>query len=179
MHKSAYINAQKFLNKYCLQNIESKIVLDVGSWDGGNGNLRSIFQSAKYIGLDIQQGPNVDMIANSHSIPLDNNSIDIIVSSSCFEHDPMFWITFLEMSRILKPDGYIYICAPSSGPYHPEKCPGDSWRFYPDSWLSLAQWSNKNNFNIHLIDSYIDTAHYAPDENWRDSIGIFTKKCCI
>lgn len=175
MHKSASLNAQKFYNHYCVDNIEQKSVIDIGSWDGGNGSLKNIFIKAHYTGLDIQKGPNVDVVADARNIPFNNNTFDIVVSSSCFEHDPMFWLTFLEMSRIVKPQGYIYICAPSSGPYHPEKCPGDSWRFYPDSWLSLSLWSKKNQYNIELIENYIDKTYYPPDENWQDSIGIFQK----
>lgn len=175
MHKSAYINAQRFYSKYCENNIESKTILDVGSWNG-NGCLRPIFEKAnKYIGLDVQKGPNVDVVANANEIPFDNESFDIIISTSCFEHDEMFWVTFLEMCRVLKNNGYIYICAPSSGPYHPALCPSDSWRFYPDSWRSLSKWSNKNGYHILLIEAYIDQSYYPPDDDWKDSVGIFQK----
>lgn len=174
MHKSAYNNAQKFYHKYCESNIESKKVLDVGSWSG-NGSLKPIFNKANYIGLDVQSGPNVDIVSNANEIPFESNYFDIIISSSCFEHDEMFWLTFLEMCRVIKSGGYIYICAPSAGPYHPEKCPSDSWRFYPDSWRSLSKWAKKNKYSIELIENYIDTNQIAPDEDWRDSIGIFKK----
>jgi SAM-dependent methyltransferase len=174
MHKSAYINAQKFYEKYCKDNIYSKKILDVGSWNS-NGCLKPIFQDGDYIGLDCQSGPNVDVVANSNDIPFSDNYFDVIISTSCFEHDEMFWLTFLEMSRVLKTGGYIYICAPSSGPYHPHGCPSDSWRFYLDSWRSLSKWANKNNFKIELIESYIDDVVYPPDDDWKDSIGIFRK----
>jgi len=36
MHNSAYKNAEKFYLKYCSNNIEEKIVLDVGSIDLDN-----------------------------------------------------------------------------------------------------------------------------------------------
>lgn len=175
MHKSAFINAQKFYNTYCVDNIESKTILDIGAWDGGNGSLRPIFNQGKYIGLDIQKGPNVDVVGDAKNIPFENNFFDIVISSSCFEHDPMFWLSFLEMCRVVKPYGFIYICAPSSGPYHPEKCPGDSWRFYPDSWSSLCLWAKYNKCEMKLIDSYIDNSHFPPDANWKDSVGIFQK----
>lgn len=175
MHKSAFLNAQKFYDNYCSTNIENKKILDVGSWNGGNGCLRPIFDMGQYLGLDIQKGPNVDVVGDASNIPFDNNTFDIVVSSSCFEHDPMFWISFLEICRVTKPSGYIYICAPSSGPYHPEKCPGDSWRFYPDSWASLCSWANRNNYDLKLIESYIDKTYYPPDDNWQDSVGIFQK----
>jgi SAM-dependent methyltransferase len=174
MHKSAYNNAIKFYEKYCKNDIESKHILDVGSWDS-NGCLKPIFQKAQYIGLDVQSGPNVDVVSNSNNMPFNNEQFDIIISTSCFEHDEMFWLTFLEMCRVLKGGGYIYICAPSSGPYHPIGCPSDSWRFYPDSWRSLCRWAIKNNFDMKLVESYIDSSYYPPDDNWKDSIGIFRK----
>ena len=175
MHTTAYHNATKFYNTYCIDNIENKKILDVGSWNGGNGCLRPIFNKGNYIGLDVQKGPNVDVVGNANDIPFSDNTFDIVVSSSCFEHDPMFWISFLEICRVTKKTGYIYICAPSSGPYHPEKCPGDSWRFYPDSWKSLCLWANHNKYSIDLIDSYIDKTQFSTEANWQDSIGIFQK----
>jgi SAM-dependent methyltransferase len=175
MHKTAHQNATKFYEKYCSTNIENKQILDVGSWDGGNGNLRTIFGKGKYTGLDVQFGPNVDVVYDE-AFPFNDNYFDIIVSSSCFEHVEFFWELFLEMSRVLKPQGYIYICAPSSGPYHPLHCVSDSWRFYPDSWRSLSKWANINNYPILLKESYIDKSYCPPDENWIDSIGIFTKE---
>lgn len=173
MHKTAYINANKFYDKYCANNIENKKILEIGSW--GIQSLRPIFEKGNYTGLDIQNGLNVDVIASSHEMPFSDETFDVIISSSCLEHDEFFWLTFLEMSRVLRTNGYIYICAPSSGPYHPQMCPSDSWRFYPDSWRSLAKWSQKNNFNISLVESYIDTFRIMPDEDWKDSIGIFQK----
>lgn len=175
MHRSAFLNAKKFYDNYCKDNISQKRIIDIGSWDGGNGSLRHIFRDAQYIGFDMQNGPNVDVVGDAHNIPFDNDTFDIAVSSSCFEHDPMFWVSFLEICRIIKTSGLIYICAPSSGPYHPEKCPGDSWRFYPDSWKSLCLWAKHNQYNIDLIETYIDHTHIPPDENWQDSIGIFRK----
>lgn len=169
MHPSAYLHAQKFYEKYCTDGIEHKSILDVGSYDV-NGTLRPIFAFGKYFGLDMACGPNVDIVAESHNIPLDDNSFDIVVSSSCFEHDDMFWVTFLEMCRVVKSGGYIYIQAPSSGPYHAH--PVDNWRFYKDSWAALARWAIKNNYNIQLVESYIDN---NASDGWHDSIGIFRK----
>jgi hypothetical protein len=73
------------------------------------------------------------------------------------------------MCRIIKTDGYIYIQAPSSGPYHAH--PVDNWRFYKDSWKSLEMWAIHNSYNIKLIENYID----IQDSTWHDSVGIFKK----
>jgi len=170
MHNTAFINAAYFYNKYCKENIGNKIVLDIGSYDV-NGTLKPIFSNCKtYIGLDQSAGPNVDLVAESHNIPLEDKSIDIIVSSSCFEHDPMFWVTFNEMCRLVKPSGFIYINAPSNGPYHAH--PVDNWRFYKDSWKALEEWGRYSGHKVTLIETYID-----PNKSscgcWNDSVGIY------
>lgn len=171
MHNTSYKNAQKFYDKYCSQNIETKTILDIGSMNV-NGSLKPIFEKGNYTGLDQQMGPNVDIIASSHNIPLQNNCIDIITCSSCFEHDDMFWVTFLELCRIVKPNGFIYINAPSNGPYH--AYPVDNWRFYLDSWKALCKWGILNKHDISLVESYIDT-ELSSCNNWYDSVGIFQK----
>ena len=167
MHTSAYNNAKKFYKKYCTHLDSESYILDFGSYDL-NGTLKPIFQNHKYIGIDLSEGPNVNIACRNDNVPFKDNFFDVIVSSSCFEHDEFFWMSFLEMCRLLKSNGLIYINAPSSGPYHPH--PFDSWRFYEDSWKCLEKWGLKNNFNIKLIESYIDK-----DEEWQDSVGIYQK----
>jgi SAM-dependent methyltransferase len=174
MHQSAYKNAEKFYNKYCKENIENKKILDVGSYDV-NGTAKPIFERGTYIGLDMEEGPNVDVISDAHNIPFDSGTFDIVLSSSCFEHDDMFWVTFLEMCRVVKPGGYLYIQAPSNGPYH--GWPGDNWRFYIDSWKALEKWGKYNNYEIELVEHYISAP--SSDFPWEDSIGIFKKSNII
>ena len=177
MHHSAYVNAEKFYNKYCEDNIENKKILDVGSYDV-NGTMKPIFQKGQYVGLDMEKGPNVDIVGVSHQIPFEKDEFDIVISSSCFEHDDMFWISFQEMCRVLKPGGYMYIQAPSNGPYH--GWPGDNWRFYIDSWKALEKWGKKLGYDIELVEHYIDEITPAPPSEgprfWNDSIGIYRKK---
>jgi cephalosporin hydroxylase len=176
MHHSAYINAEKFKNKY-IDNIKNKKILDIGSYDV-NGTMKPIFNEGVYIGLDMEKGPNVDVVSDAHNIPFQNEYFDVVLSSSCFEHDDMFWETFLEMCRVVNPGGYLYIQAPSNGPYH--GWPGDNWRFYIDSWKALERWGRKNNYDIELIDHYIDeTTPPSPNEGdriWNDSVAIYRKK---
>lgn len=171
MHNTAFNNAKLFYEEYCSDNIENKIVLDIGSMDF-NGSLKPIFAKAKkYIGLDQYHGNNVDLVGSSHQIPLPNDFADIIVCSSCFEHDNMFWVSFLEICRVIKTLGY-YINAPSNGPYH--AYPVDNWRFYLDSWKALKEWANYNNYNVELLKSYIDPTKSSCGD-WNDSVGIFKK----
>jgi cephalosporin hydroxylase len=177
MHYSAYVNAQKFYEKYCYENIQNKKILDVGSYDV-NGTMKPIFEQGQYIGLDMEKGPNVDVVGKSHEIPFIDNFFDIVISSSCFEHDDMFWVSFKEMCRVLKPSGYMYIQAPQNGPYH--GWPGDNWRFYADSWRALEKWGKSLGYEVELVESYIDektpSPEYEGNRIWNDSIGIYRKK---
>ncbi len=168
MHLSAYQNLEYFYKKYCGEFSDNSIILDFGSYDV-NGTSKPIFEKHKYIGVDISEGPNVDLILKDYKLDLESNYADAIVSSSCFEHDELFWLTFNEICRLTKPNGLIYIMAPSAGHYHP--FPGDCWRFYQDSWKALEKWSNLSSNPVELIESYVDTK----DEHWKDSIGIFRK----
>jgi len=168
MHLTAYQNCHNFYVDYCSDLSGDATVVDFGSYSV-NGNVRDIFEPyMKYIGIDMEAGPNVDIVCKNKSTPFESKSIDIIVSTSCFEHDTCFWMTFLEMCRIVKPSGYIYINAPSAGPYH--GCPGDCWRFYKDSWKALESWGNENGFSIKLEETYIDERSM---DDWHDSVGIF------
>lgn len=174
MHHSAFVNCEKFVQKH-VKDLIGKKVLDVGSYDV-NGTLKPIFEGSEYVGLDMEKGPNVDVVSDAHSIPFVDEYFDIVVSSSCFEHDDMFWVTFLEMCRVLKKGGLLYVQAPANGPYH--GWPGDNWRFYEDSWKALEKWGKTQGQEIILIDSYIDRETPDPYQQriWDDSVGIYKKR---
>ena len=168
MHTTAFKNCIDFFNKYISSTFEkSSLVIDFGSYDV-NGTLKPIFKDYNYKGIDMCQGPNVDIVCTGDKTPFSDNEADVVLSSSNFEHDECFWMTFLEMCRIVKSNGYIYINAPSAGEYHAH--PGDCWRFYADSWKALEKWAIKNNYNVELVETYIDQGC-----SWKNSVGIFKK----
>jgi len=78
--------------------------------------------------MDVSEGPNVDVVYDPDSWPFGNDInrlFDVIISSSCFEHDDFFWSTFVNMVSSLKPNGIMFINVPSSGGVH--RYPIDSW----------------------------------------------------
>ncbi len=171
MHLTAYENCYCFYEMYLEKMPKGLHVLEVGSMNV-NGTLRPLFEENghKYTGIDLEHGPNVDIIvSNIGEIPFADEEFDVVISSSNFEHDKWFWETFLEMCRITKRGGYIYINAPSDGPYH--GFPGDAWRFYKDSWKYLAEWGQKKGFCVEVINSYIDSRSI-----WKDNVGVFRIK---
>lgn len=121
--------------------------------------------------MDVEHGKGVDlMIDPLKPLPIRDSFSDITLSSSQMEHDKFFWKTFLELVRITKNGGYIYVSAPSNGKYH--SYPIDCWRFYPEAGLALAEWATVNGFQCTLIESF--TAGRMSDD-WNDYVGIFQK----
>jgi len=118
MHDTAYFYAQSFFDVY-VKNKDNLVIVEVGS-QNVNGSLRGAApKNSKYIGLDFVKGAGVDLVLNDpYHFPFPDNYADIVITSSCFEHSQFFWLTFLESMRILKPDGLMYLNAPSNGNYH-------------------------------------------------------------
>jgi SAM-dependent methyltransferase len=168
MHKSALDNAKRFFRDHG-KEFQSGRVVDIGSQDI-NGSLKEATPSRfVYIGVDYAPGKNVEIILEDpYLFPLADNYCEITVSSSVFEHSEFFWMTFLEMVRITKPGGYIYINAPSKGKVH--RHPVDCWRFYPDAGKALANWATATKKPVTLLDSYTD-----PGQEWGDYVAIYRK----
>jgi SAM-dependent methyltransferase len=175
MHTSALNYGKAFFDTY-MSNCEGYVVVDIGA-QNVNGSLKDVCPAnVKYIGVDFVAGNGVDLILDDpYKLPFDSNSIDAVVSSSCFEHSEMFWILFLEMLRILKPHGLIYINVPSNGTFH--RYPVDCWRFYPDSGNALVAWAKINNYAPMLLESFIGNQDNSPqgDGFWNDFIAVFVK----
>jgi SAM-dependent methyltransferase len=165
MHSSAMINGKCFIEKYLFSR-DRMDILDVGSFDG-NGSLRPLCEGPEwtYSGLDIEGTPeqNIDNhLLEDGSFPFDDGTFDVILSSSCLEHDKAFWLTFAEMIRVSRDGALIYINIPSEGPYHPY--PRDCWRFMADAFEALVSSFPQ----AELLESYI-----TDGGEWRDNIGIF------
>lgn len=171
MHETASIAGRAFAETYGYTN---HIVIDIGGLDV-NGSLRSFFESngMKYICIDMNEHSSVDIVVKPYEkLPFNDGSIDLIVSTSCFEHDPCFWMTFKEMTRIIKLNGYIYLNAPTSGPYH--TYPGDNWRFYSDCGQALAYWSCFELDNKKYPVKVIETFNILGDI-WNDFVCIWMR----
>ena len=147
------------------------LVGEIGAQDV-NGSLRSICpEGVKYVGFDIQAGANVDYVMKDpYRIPAKDSTFDVLLSTSCFEHTPLFWLMFQEILRVLKPGGLFYLCAPANGDFH--RYPVDCWRFYPDSGFALVQWGQRCGLSPVLMESY--TGHQEGDI-WNDFVAVFLK----
>jgi SAM-dependent methyltransferase len=159
MHASAMKAGHTFFETY-VRRLGAVTVVDIGAQDV-NGSLRSVCPEAvSYIGVDFAEGKGVDIVLDDpYVLPFEDGSIDVVVSSSCFEHSEFFWLTFLEICRVLKPNGLFYLNAPSSFGFH--RYPVDCYRFYPDSGNALAKWARRNNFNTVVLEHYTVRSDYV------------------
>lgn len=168
MHPSAAENFRKFIEKY-INNSKQKefIFLEIGSYNV-NGSLKDILdshcqKSFNHIGMDIEAGPGVDKVIEPYNFPYENYA-DVVLSNSQLEHDPQFWRTIEQMKKAAKPNGLIWLCAPSKGSVH--RYPVDVYRFYPDAFPELAKA-----YGMTCLESYIDeTAH-----DWGDNVAVLKK----
>src|SRR5579871_1928949 len=137
-----------------------------------NGTLRDFARSGwTYIGVDLEPGKGVDqLLKEGEPLPFEAGYFDAVISSSALEHDPFFWQTFLELVRVLRPGGVLYLNVPSNGDFHRHK--KDCWRFYPDAGGALTKWASASGLNIILLESFI--AERAADI-WNDFVAIFWK----
>ena len=108
-------------------------VLELGSLNV-NGTARDVLKSSVYIGIDLQQGKDVDIQMNAHDI-LKNFGVayfDVVVNMNMLEHDDRFWDTMNQVNQVLKVGGFQVFCVPTFDfPIH--RYPKDYWRFGEDA----------------------------------------------
>jgi SAM-dependent methyltransferase len=103
---------------------------------------------------------------------LKTGSFDVFISGQTFEHIEYFWVTMLEIVRILKPGGVCCLIAPSGGYSH--RYPVDCWRFYSDGFAALARFAD-----MELMEVFTDVnseKEYTDESNqWKDTVMVCRK----
>lgn len=89
-------------------------VLEVGSLDI-NGSVRDLFSACDYTGVDLQDGPGVDLACPGHLLALPSGHFDTVISAECFEHNPFWRETFANMLRMTRPGGLVLISCATTG----------------------------------------------------------------
>ncbi len=107
---------------------QGRKVLEIGSLNL-NGSVRQFFNDCDYVGLDVGEGRDVDVVCPGEHYGASAGSFDTIISCEAMEHNPAWRATWLNMLRMLKPDGLmIMTCATIGRRQHgtSEFGPGDS-----------------------------------------------------
>ncbi|WP_189320926.1 class I SAM-dependent methyltransferase [Streptomyces flaveus] len=182
MHRSAYEQMELCVKEYMPTNRRHRVV-DLGSRVSDKQSVTHKDMLGQhdidYVGVDVLDGQNVDVVmAKPYRIPVKSNSTDFVLSGQAFEHIPFFWVTMMEIARVLKPRGMAFITAPSRGHVHDAQ---DCWRYYPDGFRAMAAYSG-----LELREAYTDfppmtgirhnyAAIDAKHAYWGDSVGVFQK----
>jgi len=93
---------------------EGKKVLDIGSLNI-NGSMRYAFKNCDYTGIDVGEGRGVDVVAGGHEFDAPDATYDVCLSAECFEHNPHWKETFINMYRMCKPGGLILMTCATTG----------------------------------------------------------------
>lgn len=183
MHPSARAHMRMCIERYLSPDRHYR-VLDFGSRisRGQTWTHRDLLEGydCTVRGSDIAAGRNVDIVMREpYRLPLRSESVDVVITGQAFEHIPFFWASFLELARVLRSRGLLFLTAPSRGHVHDAQ---DCWRYYPDAMRSLAAFSR-----LHLREASTDFPptgdgrrhDYAAIETdkyyWGDTVGVFQK----
>lgn len=167
-HLHRYAIAQKIT--------KNKVVLDIASGEGYGSFLLSK-SATKVFGVDIDKesinhakvkyaaSKNIEFsVGSTDAIPLEDRSVDVVISFETIEHHDKHDLMMKEVSRVLKTDGVLLISSPEksiyskrdpNNPYHIRELTLDEF-----SDLLKRNFKNVKLFNqrfvigslIHLID---------------------------
>ena len=133
-------NWQEYL--YKIGNKPGMRILEVGSREvTGQSEAKKGFSNAEYVGFDFYPGANVDVVGDAHKLSSyfkKNEKFDIIYSSACFEHFAMPWIVALEISKLLKIGGIVFVETHFSFASHERP-----WHFFQFSDMALKTLFSK------------------------------------
>ncbi|KKS98622.1 MAG: type 11 methyltransferase [Candidatus Gottesmanbacteria bacterium GW2011_GWA2_43_14] len=136
-------------------------VLDVGA---GSAPFKSYLNHCRYTSQDFCQTPNlnygkIDVISDIRSIPLPDNSFDVILCTEVLEHVPYPIEAVQEMSRLLKSGGKLILTSPlGSGlhqiPYHFYGGFTKFWylKFLPENKLTVDSIEYSGGLYWHIIE---------------------------
>jgi ubiquinone/menaquinone biosynthesis C-methylase UbiE len=118
-------NTINHLHRYAIAMplVKGKTVLDIASGEGYGSHFLS-FESLKVYGVDIDKESidnakikytrdNLEFFVGSTShIPLETNSVDVVISYETIEHHDEHEQMMSEIKRVLKPEGTLIISSP-------------------------------------------------------------------
>jgi Methyltransferase domain len=121
---------------YQLGNKEGLRVLEIGSREvTGPSDARQQFSKAQYVGFDYYAGRNVDIVGDAHRLSSyfkEEERFDLIYTSACFEHFAMPWLVAVEIAKLLKVGGTLFVETHFSFSAHERP-----WNFFQFSDMGL------------------------------------------
>ena len=133
-----------------LEDVKDQSVLEVGALDV-NGSPRTVLQAlapASYVGVDLVEGPGVDLVCAAESLidEFGSKAFDVVVTTEMIEHVGDWRLVVSNLKHVLAPNGLLLLTTRSLGfPYH--EYPNDYWRFQPSDMRIIF-----SDFEIDRID---------------------------
>jgi ubiquinone/menaquinone biosynthesis C-methylase UbiE len=176
------------LHRYAIASnyIKDKIVLDIASGEGYGSNIMSKEASFVY-GVDIDnttvqeaklkyKKENLEFLAGSASqIPIDDNSIEVVVSFETIEHHNEHQEMMNEIKRVLKPNGILIISTPDKLYYSDERNFKNQFHIkelYKQEFINLL---SKNFTKIQLLtQKYSNGNSIIQDEKLHNELQFFS-----
>lgn len=141
-------------------------VLEIGSLDI-NGTIRSRFVGCDYTGIDVAEGPGVDVVCQGQDYAGPDAAFDTVISCEVMEHNPHWVETFRNMARLCRPGGLVVMTCASWGRREhgtsrsePDNSPltvGKGWDYYRN--LRAEDFLARQ-----LVQPFADWAFF---QNWR------------
>jgi ubiquinone/menaquinone biosynthesis C-methylase UbiE len=155
------------LHRYAIANdfIEGKIVLDIASGEGYGSNILAQ-KALEVFGVDIDvesvKSANKKYIKNNlkyilgsaDNIPIESNSIDVVVSFETIEHHDKHEEMFMEIKRVLKNDGILIMSSPDK-------------KYYSD----IPNFKNK----FHTKELYFEEFKFLSQKHFQNTFFYFQK----
>lgn len=145
-------------------------VLEIGALDI-NGSVRGLFRSNCYVGVDLGEGPGVDLVCPGQMVDLPSESFDCAMSLECFEHNPFWLETFTNMLRMTRRGGLVLVtCATTGRREHgtarssPDASPltaARGWQYYRN--LTEKDFTTRLDFRNWFSDWQFFVAHESYD----------------
>lgn len=153
-HLHRYAIAQKIT--------KNKVVLDIASGEGYGSFLLSK-EATKVYGVDIDEKSinhakvkyassiNIEFnLGSTDAIPLEDGSVDVVVSFETIEHHDKHDLMMKEISRVLKKDGVLLISSPEKSIYS-ERDPNNPYHIKEITLVEFRDLLNKNFKNVKLF----------------------------
>lgn len=130
-----------------------KQVLEIGSLNI-NGSIRQFFEQCVYVGVDLGEGRDVDVVARGEDLTYADGSFDVVASCECFEHNPEWVATLNNMIRMSS--GLVFFsCATTGRPEHgtPRTSPQDA-PFCGEYYRNLTEKDVTSAIDLSVFEDY-------------------------
>jgi SAM-dependent methyltransferase len=142
-----------------------KRVLEVGSLNL-NGSVREFFADCDYVGLDVGEGRDVDVVCAGEDYGEKSGAFDVVISCEAMEHNVQWRKTWLNMVRLLKDDGLLILtCATAGRRQHgtEQYNPGDSPLSLQKSGNYYQNLTEQDFRSVLVVESWFSVSSFFVD----------------